>query len=312
MTLVAGLPASPGSAAPRTLAWGAAAAIAATALLPADTATVAALLAIIVFGVPHGALDGEIGRDRLRPSVGRWWLPVFAIPYLALAACVLVAWRLAPGATLAIFLAASVRHFGEETAVPGDRLGVLFAGGVAIAVPSLVHPAATAAILGTVSGLPGPALARGLFAAAAVWLVVVAAGVLAAPRDARPALGEPLALAALFVALPPLTAFAIYFVVIHAPAHVARLVRSRTRALRVVDWQSAARLAAPWTALTLVLGAALWPLYGGPVPARLLALTLQGLAALTLPHMLLEAGVARYDRDAWRTSSCTRGMTMRP
>jgi hypothetical protein len=34
------------------------------------------------------------------------------------------------------------------------------------------------------------------------------------------------------------------------------------------------------------------------VPDRLLALTLQGLAALTLPHMLLEAGMARRERRA--------------
>ena len=48
-------------------------------------------------------------------------------------------------------------------------------------------------------------------------------------------------------------------------------------------------LALPVTGLTLLIGAALWPLYAGALPQRLLCLTLQGLAALTLPHMLLDA-----------------------
>ena len=106
-------------------------------------------------------------------------------------------------------------------------------------------------------------------------------------------------LAAMFAALPPLTAFALYFVGVHAPAHTAALIRNPARAPRVRDHRSAALLAMPITALTLLIGAALWPLYGGAVPDRLLALTIQGLAALTLPHMLLEAGLARRERRAF-------------
>ncbi len=49
----------------------------------------------------------------------------------------------------------------------------------------------------------------------------------------------------------------------------------------------------PVTGLTFLLGALLWPLYPGQPPERLLALTLQGLAALTLPHMVLDALVLR-------------------
>ncbi len=70
------------------------------------------------------------------------------------------------------------------------------------------------------------------------------------------------------------------------------------RAPRVHDHRSAVLLALPITALTLLIGAALWPLYGGAVPDRLLALMIQGLAALTLPHMLLDAGLARRERRA--------------
>ncbi len=52
----------------------------------------------------------------------------------------------------------------------------------------------------------------------------------------------------------------------------------------------------PITVLTLAIGAALWPWFPGQPPERLLALTLQGLAALTLPHMLLDAVSAASHR----------------
>ena len=68
------------------------------------------------------------------------------------------------------------------------------------------------------------------------------------------------------------------------------------RAPRVRDNRSAAILALPITALTLLVGAALWPLFPGLLAPRLVALMFQVLAALTLPHMLLN----RCDRVAWR------------
>lgn len=56
---------------------------------------------------------------------------------------------------------------------------------------------------------------------------------------------------------------------------------------------SAIVLALPLTGLTLLIGAAFWPFYTGALPQRLFCLTLQGLAALTLPHMLLDVWLSR-------------------
>ncbi len=272
------------------------AALTLSAALPHDAQYVCALAAIIVLGVPHGALDGEAARTVLRPRLGRAWFPVFSIPYLGLSALVLLAWRWAPGLTLAGFLAASVWHFGTEDAEAGDGLEVIVRGGLPIAMPTMAHPEATAAVFQAVAGVPLPQLPDWLWAAAMAWLAL-AAGQAALRRQGRP-LAVPGLLAAMFTVLPPLTAFAIYFVGVHAPAHIAALIRNPVRAPRVRDDRSAALLALPLTALTLLIGAALWPLYGGAAPDRLLALTLQGLAALTLPHMLLDAGLARRERRA--------------
>lgn len=287
---------------PSPMAWAvllAGAALTLSAALPPGAQHVCALAVVIVLGVPHGALDGEAARTVLRPRFGWAWFLVFSLPYLSLSALVLLAWHGAPGLTLLGFLAASVWHFGTEDAEAGGGLDAIVRGGLPIAMPTLIHPEATAAVFQTVAGAPLPQLPKWLWAAALAWLAlaVVWVGQAVLRRRGR-LLAVPGLLATMFVALPPLTAFAIYFVGVHAPAHVAALIRNPARAPRVRDDRSAAVLALPITALTLLIGATLWPLYGGAVPDRLLSLTIQGLAALTLPHMLLDTVLARRERRA--------------
>ena len=67
----------------------------------------------------------------------RAWFGVFAVPYLGLAGLVLLAWHVAPMATLAGFLALSVLHFGEEDAGPGRPLEILY--GVASVTSAELH-----------------------------------------------------------------------------------------------------------------------------------------------------------------------------
>ncbi|MGI3776036.1 MAG: Brp/Blh family beta-carotene 15,15'-dioxygenase [Janthinobacterium lividum] len=271
--------------------------LAMTALLAPGPRQVFALVAIIVLGVPHGALDGEIARTLLRPRLGRLWFAVFSLPYLALSALVLLCWSAAPLATLAGFLFLSVLHFGAEDAPGGDALDRAFRGGAPIAPAVLLHPAATAHLFGTVAGVALAAPPHWMMAAALLWLLPAAAwcrrALSASRAGAAAMLAESALMLALFAALPPITAFAIYFVGIHAPRHVAAMVADPRRAPRVAGRADALRRAVPVTALTLLLGAALWPAYAGAVPDRLLELTLQGLAALTLPHTLLDAWAGR-------------------
>ena len=274
-----------------------------SALVPPDAQCLSALLAVIVLGVPHGALDGEIARSLLRPRFGWAWFPIFSLPYLVLFALVLVAWHLAPVPTLAAFLAASVWHFGSEDA-PGTRLEALVRGGLPIALPVLAHPAATTAVFAAIAVAPLPQPPGWLLDASLVWLAAAAVWVgHAALRRQGCRLVVPALLAGMFIALPPLTAFAIYFVCVHAPAHTTALIRNPCRAPRVRDGRSAILLALPITGLTLLIGGALWPLYAGVLPQRLLCLTLQVLAALTFPHMLLDAWLTRRERAAAAPSS---------
>ncbi len=266
-----------------------AAGLALTTLLPPTLRDLAALVVIILLGVPHGALDGELARTWLRPRLGVAWFGVFAAPYLALSALVLLGWAIAPLTVLALFLAVSVWHFGTEDTGSVEPLVVLGAGGLPVALAVLAHPAATAAIFGTVTQVRMMNLPAWLTVASVLWVVPASFWFVRLAREGdRARIAAAVMLAASAILLPPLTSFAIYFVCVHAPAHVRSLIADRRLAPRITDATSAARLSLPVTALTLVLGAALWPLFPGEAVPRLLGLTLQGLAALTLPHMLFE------------------------
>ncbi len=155
----------------------AAPAIALTVLMPQQVGWPVVTALIILLGVPHGALDGEICRAILRPRHGRAWFAVFAVPYMLLFAAVLMAWRDAPLWTLLAFLMASVWHFGAEDAPRAGGLEILVRGGMPVALPLLVHPAATLQVLSAIARVPlGPtvwelAVGQDWLVLAGFWLV---------------------------------------------------------------------------------------------------------------------------------------------
>ncbi len=292
---------TPGSAGPLLIACPI---LAGSLMLPWQGQWICAVVVVTVLGVPHGALDVEIARNLFRERLGRAWFPVFALPYLTLVAFVLAAWHVVPGPTLAAFLVASVWHFGTEDSGAGG-LPALAQGGIPIALPVLLHPEATAQVLSAASGLTLATPPSWLIIGSLMW------GPAAALWAIRAAIGGqgrslllPAAVCAAFAVLPPLTAFTLYFVAVHAPAHTACLIRHPTRAPRALDTTAAWRLSMPITALTVLIGAALWTVTPGEAPVRVVRVTLQLLAALTLPHMLFDACLRRRDEaHSVRTTS---------
>ncbi|MCQ8239495.1 Brp/Blh family beta-carotene 15,15'-dioxygenase [Rhizosaccharibacter radicis] len=259
-------------------------------LLPGAWAQLGLLAMVIALGVPHGALDGEVARPLLRPRFGIAWFAVFSLPYLTLFALVLLCWRGAPLPTLAGFLLLSTLHFGEpEDGGRDSRWPVrLIAGGAPIALPVLLQPDRTAHLLGVVAGVALHRPPAWLLAGSIGWLGLLGATMAFRRSSLRPLMPLLPVLAALFLLLPPLAGFAAYFVGWHAPGHMRALVADPRSAPRVRTHAAAWWRSLPVTALTLLIGSGLWFLYRGPVPDRLLQLTLQMLAALTVPHMLLE------------------------
>ena len=263
-------------------------ALSAIGAFPASNAALVAVLAVAValMGLPHGALDPWVAR-RAGLWKGRWGFAAFNLAYVAMAALVLVAWRLAPGISLALFLAISAWHFAGDWRdhLPGWARAM--AGAALLALPAWRWPSQVHDSFVLLAGPEGALIATGLNAAApwlAAGLVAVA---LAAMRRSRATASELMAVLALALALPPLVYFIVYFCALHSVRHLRLAGQDADPASR----RRMVAVAVVYTALTLAAAAAAWPwLAANGAPARapddgLLRLVFIGLAALTLPHM---------------------------
>lgn len=253
----------------------------------------AAMLAVaVIVSLPHGAIDLVIAERWLRPRLGSRWLPSFLLGYAVAAAATLLLWQIWAEAALGLFLAMSVFHFGA--AEPGGhqatsvRLAhVLAFGGAPIIVPALAYPAQIDGLFAMLVGAGGQPLANGLRAQGAlVWGGATVIAILGA-GSAGAGLWRAATLAgvsAAFVMLPPLVAFALYFALLHnfqAIAHQSQaLAMSWTDMVRASAWPSSVALG------SLMLG--WWMLHNqlGQSDAAIQTAFI-GLAALTVPHMIL-------------------------
>ncbi len=256
---------------------------------------------VVLTGFPHGAFDHLVARPVLAPRLGRSWAAPFLAGYLGLAGLVWLAWLLAPAATLAAFLAASVVHFGlgdaEDGLAPASvprAVTVLAYGALPLLLPMALHPAESAPVLAALAGVPDPAMQQALHGAAwllPLWTAAFAWVVAAAWRERR-GVAERLATALCFVLLPPLLAFGLYFGAGHAVRHM----------LRLAAWHDPRdpRAAARWLARTAVpagvvcaAGLGVLALAGRHTAVALLTPGFRMIAALTLPHMVVTAWLER-------------------
>lgn len=287
---------------------------------PGFTATAAPwpfMVALLVFGMPHGAADWAVaarlgGRrgfvDRLR---GFWW-------YLAMmAACTLfLAWQ--PGVATLLFLALTVFHFGmaDSTAVRADDDGpvvrwCLVSGrGLLLLATAFASDAeaawapfgaiAAAAPWGASSWMPDlPALrAVALVGAASGAAIAVTGCVARALRGkALPAaldLAEHGLVAALASLADPLFAVGCFFLGVHAFRHTRRLACTRVVVEPPPAPRSLVRRLVRIHVLSLPLmwmtALCLWPLcvmLGGFGPREVATASICFYMLSTLPHHLL-------------------------
>lgn len=276
----------------------------------------AAAVLLALLGMPHGALDVVFARQLFRLRNFKGWA-VFSMLYVGLAAAVVGVWWCAPTLFLCAFFVASALHFGGDLAglrstpqAPEVRISawvrVLY-GGAVIVLPALAHGPELQRLIGLLTGpesaavvgpvleqLAWPWLAANLLAC--IWQVRQARQA----RQARPlrlAALEMLALSVLSVAATPLVSFTVYFCAMHSPRHILRTLAAMPSmqvrgALRLALWPTLAVLAA------LAVGLGL--LSSRPVQPSVVQLVFVGLAALTLPHMLLLERSRRSELPALR------------
>lgn len=256
-----------------------------------------AIAAIMLIGVPHGGMDGAIARRAGWPAGMLSWI-LFHLVYLLLAVSVAILWWLYPLPSLIFFLTVSALHFGSSDirhiSAPSSRdtwLPLLAHGGlVVIAIPgfqgSAVEPL-FAVLVGEDNSLWLLQQIDSLLLPWAVLLFAYGIYSIYQPRW-RWALFNLALLTALAYLLPPLVSFALYFCLWHSRRHMQQTWRAiapeqrRRSAIETLVYSLLAFVAA---GLFFVVQTQNGSASG--ITPTLLQLTFVGLAALTVPHMLL-------------------------
>ncbi|WP_081927067.1 Brp/Blh family beta-carotene 15,15'-dioxygenase [Halobellus rufus] len=281
---------------------------------------------LVLFGLPHGAVD-HLAPARAagqRPSV-RWLLSV-GVVYLVLGVAYAAVWFLSPVAAAAAFIAMTWFHWGQGDLYALDGLGadhlddrrlrfgsLVVRGGLPMLVPLVGHPEAYRAVVDSWVALFGSSLD-------AAWLVsptvrtglgvgfaLVTVGTLLAGRRRagsgdtawRLDAAETALLWAFFLVVPPIFAVGVYFCVWHSLRHIARLVAVDPASRRAFDERGTAAAlgrtgldALPLTVVALATLLAVGVISGVEPNTQAgqeaaAALYLVFISVLTLPHVAI-------------------------
>lgn len=250
--------------------------------LGAHSATMAASLALLIFGLPHGALDLEL--LKLARADGERSIGLALALYVGLALGTFLLWMLLPLAALSVFLLIAVAHFAEDW---GDLELPLLPFGMAAAVlcvPALFHQSEVAGLFDVVAGTEdGARLVDIMVLVAPVSVAIAAVGVRELWRRGQRdrAIGCGCALTAL-ATLPPVIGFACFFCLLHSPYHLGAALDRLGRA----DRTRRAWVIAPLTLAALGAAALLYlVLRRADATDGVVAASFMTLSILTVPHM---------------------------
>ncbi|WP_448664926.1 beta-carotene 15,15'-dioxygenase, Brp/Blh family [Sphingomonas sp. CJ20] len=263
--------------------------------LEAPAAVAAGTLLFLGGGLPHGAYDIALLRRAVALRRGGMALAVGCYAAVALAMAAL--WMTVPLAALILFLLAAAVHFGEDWQMLEEPLLRFAAGAAILAAPAIGHPAEVSALFGAMSDPRSDSITRIIIAAAPVVLMVTAVGIAIAWRDGSRHWAAAMALClVLLIVAPPVAGFALFFVFLHSPRHLAQ-TRGILRDMTQAQWLatgaslSAAAVFGWWGVQRLA---------AAPVSPVLAAQAFQLLAAVAVPHLLLSRWLEKRLADAPR------------
>ena len=255
------------------------------------------LAGIVMIGLPHGAYDGAVaihlGIIKRFSSFVK-----FMIIYVALAALVVTIWMIAPIISLIIFLTISMLHFGAGDIKNGQGvLGfseALAHGGLAIVGISQFHRSEVDEIFSYLinNDTTYVWLAIDILTVATIFAIITC--VLQALNNSKwsVTLVELLLLGIIYAVAPPLLGFAIYFCCVHSARHFRKIYASIKQSVSTTSIRNQAIL---FTSISwIAAGIAFWMFadFANPGPT-IMRITFIGLAALTVPHMLLIDGISK-------------------
>ena len=244
---------------------------------------------VALLGLPHGALDHRVA-TALWPLRTLRQHAIFVAGYIGLAIAVLILWIMAPSIALAAFLIYSALHFSDDWRADLGLWQSLPLGISVISLPALVFQSDVAVLFGFLIAEPTATLFAALLHKTAIAAIIASALCLMVNLRAAPwVTAEYALLVATALVAPPLIYFVIYFCALHSPRHFLLTADQ----LRLTPLQ-ALRAAGPIMGATLAmaaLGAIVLAVFTPAFEAATLQIVFIGLAALTVPHMLLTAVV---------------------
>ena len=239
-------------------------------------------------GLPHGAYDIALLRRVM--TLDRDRLILVVTGYVMIAVSMAMLWGIAPLVALVLFLAVAAVHFGEDWPMLEEPLLRVAAGAAVIAAPTIGHPAEVSALFVAMSDTRATVIAQIIIAAAPVTLLVTAVGIVVAWRNGSRKWAAAMTLClGLLLVLPPVCGFALFFVFLHSPRHLAQ-TRVALHGMTRRRWLGTGAA----LSIVTVLGwcGLQWiapPLIGPPMVAQ----AFQLLASVAVPHLLLSRWIER-------------------
>ena len=270
-------------------------------LMSVDVLNLIGLLAVVFIGLPHGAMDGAL-------AIHLGWMnrPIkaatFLLAYVGLAVLVVGMWLIVPTVGFLMFLAISLFHFGRGDIVPRAKehqfAEVLMRGGLVLAGISLFHRSEVDSIFEVLIGSDTEIVWLFLQAVGVLTMVLIPYVILTKSKQERTAaIAEVTGLLALFAIAPPLLGFAIYFCGVHSVRHfkhMGTMLKSTLQQFQVT------RTTVIFSLMTWAVGLVVLANQSASIglePA-LLQVIFIGLAALTVPHMILVDGIAKHEQSS--------------
>ena len=275
---------------------------------------------LLVFGLPHGAVDHLAPARAAGDPPTLRWLAAVGVGYLVLGVAYAALWVVAPAASAAFFVGLTWFHWGQGDlyaldAFGGSHLGgrglraatILVRGGLPMLVPLLRFPGRYRDVIDAWVALFGGSLDAAwattleVRAALGIGFAALTVGTLfvgwlrSGGREWRRDAAEAGLLWVFFLLVPPLLAIGVYFCVWHSLRHIARLAGVDPAARRAFADRGpvgalfrTGRDAAPLTAVSIAMIAGVALAIGiDTEPQTLAALYLVFIAILTLPHVVV-------------------------
>ena len=275
------------------------------ALLELGVLNIVGIFGIVMIGLPHGALDGAVAMHiGLVKKLSN--LIKFMLAYISLAVFVVIVWMFFPTFSLIAFLGISLLHFGYGDVKNGEGI-TKFAeavahGGLVIVGISQFHRGEVDEIFYYLIKQDTSTIWLTMNIASIGVIAAIATCLLQTSKDVKwsSTTLELLLVGVVIAIAPPLLGFSIYFCLIHSARHFSRIYRmiKQNVANTTIKTQAILFTVACW--LAALVAFVLFADFSDPGPT-IVRIIFIGLAALTVPHMILIDGLLNDKNKIYNT-----------